>query len=148
MIATCHILTGAAIAVKTQNSALGLVLAFLSHFILDFIPHKEYNVDFKHKFWKFSLLDILKITLDVLVGILIILAINKSIIISLAGGFAAIFPDIIGPLLLAMPKNKVSEAYYDFHIKKIHSLKNKIPKNWEIFTQVLIILISVFLLLR
>jgi hypothetical protein len=148
MIAVCHILTGAVIVTKTQNPILGLFLTFFSHFILDFIPHREYNVDFKQKLWETSFSDILKVTVDVLLGILIILAINKNLIISLAGGFAAILPDIIASLLFCLPKNPLSDAYYNFHIKKMHSLKNKIPQHWEILTQVSVIFISVFFLLR
>jgi len=39
MIATNHALTGAAIVLAVKQPALALPLAFLSHFILDAIPH-------------------------------------------------------------------------------------------------------------
>lgn len=43
MLAASHALTGAVIAAKTQNPVLGFALAFLSHPILDLIPHWDFN---------------------------------------------------------------------------------------------------------
>lgn len=44
MVLTPHILAGAVVAVKIQNPAIGLPLAFLSHFLLDALPHREYSI--------------------------------------------------------------------------------------------------------
>lgn len=43
MILTPHILTGALIGMKLENPILGSLFAFLSHYLLDAIPHWEYN---------------------------------------------------------------------------------------------------------
>lgn len=148
MIITCHLLFGAAIAQKTQNPALGLFFAFLSHFLLDFIPHQEYGVNFKQKFWKAPLLDFLKVGADFLLGILVISAINKNMILALAGGFAAIIPDVIAVLYFVLPENRIMKIYYDFHGGKIHYFKNKIPALWGILSQVAVISVSIFFLLQ
>lgn len=44
MVLASHILAGAVVAVKIQNPAIGLPLAFLSHFLLDALPHSEYSI--------------------------------------------------------------------------------------------------------
>lgn len=44
MVIASHILAGAVIAAKINSPAIGLPLAFLSHFILDALPHREYSI--------------------------------------------------------------------------------------------------------
>ena len=44
MILTPHILAGAVVAAKISNPVIGLPLAFLSHFLLDALPHREYSI--------------------------------------------------------------------------------------------------------
>ncbi len=39
MLSTPHIVTGIAIASKTTNPLIGIPLAFMSHFVLDMVPH-------------------------------------------------------------------------------------------------------------
>jgi len=41
MLATPHIITGAAIGKATGKARLALPLAFLAHFVLDYIPHLD-----------------------------------------------------------------------------------------------------------
>lgn len=43
MLALSHALTGAVIASKTTNPALGYALAVISHPLLDLIPHWDFN---------------------------------------------------------------------------------------------------------
>ncbi len=74
MVLTSHILAGAAIATRINNPILGFVLAFLSHYFLDFIPHREYLIkNVKEKQWSKSYFDFLKIALDISLGVLIII---------------------------------------------------------------------------
>ena len=44
MVLTPHIIAGAVVAAKIWNPLLGLPLAFLSHFLLDALPHREYSI--------------------------------------------------------------------------------------------------------
>lgn len=49
MTATAHALVGGAIAYSFQNPALGIGLSFLSHPILDFIPHWDFGWNWRKK---------------------------------------------------------------------------------------------------
>ncbi|MDQ3093634.1 MAG: hypothetical protein M3Q70_00445 [bacterium] len=51
MRAVNHGLTGAAIAVVVKQPILVLPLAFVSHFVCDFIPHSDVKVFKSRKFW-------------------------------------------------------------------------------------------------
>lgn len=44
MLYTPHFLTGAAIIKTANNPYLGLPLAFLSHIILDLVPHNDFDI--------------------------------------------------------------------------------------------------------
>lgn len=47
MIAAAHMLAGAAVATSIPAPALALPLALASHYILDAIPHREYDVSYR-----------------------------------------------------------------------------------------------------
>lgn len=49
MTATAHALVGGAIAYSIQNPALGITLSFLSHPVLDFIPHWDFGWGWRKK---------------------------------------------------------------------------------------------------
>ncbi len=69
MTATAHALAGAVIATKISNPFIGLPLAFLSHFILDTIPHWDFGTNWQRKS-KLRLVS--ESVLDVIAGILIV----------------------------------------------------------------------------
>jgi len=139
MIFTCHLLTGAAIASKIQSAPLALGLAFLSHYVLDFIPHREYSVkNIFEKRWRKSKLDFLKIFLDFSFGILLILFFSKNPcllstsfwngkLIIYSGAFFAVLPDGFTFLALIFEKSKVLGRHYHFHQNTIHFFK--VPEN-------------------
>jgi hypothetical protein len=146
MIATCHILMGAAIAEKTHNPFLGLFFAFLSHFILDVIPHAEYLTS-SEKSQNKSSGKFLKIFFDGFFALIIILFFSQNKILALAGGFFGGLPDALSFLTSFYPKNIISKKYNTFHIKKLHFLANKkIPLFWRIFSQIFIFFISLYFL--
>ena len=79
MIFTIHFLLGAVLATKIKTIALFVPLAFISHYILDAIPHKQYSLDnIFQKNWKNSFFDFLKIFLDVLLGILLVFILDRK----------------------------------------------------------------------
>src|SRR3989344_8114019 len=49
MTAAAHALVGGAIAYSVQNPALGITLSFLSHPLLDFIPHWDFGWGWRKK---------------------------------------------------------------------------------------------------
>lgn len=145
-----HILAGAAIATRVSNPAYGFIFAFLSHYLLDFIPHWEYSIkNIAEKHWRKSFPDFLKIVLDSSAAILIITLFTKNLFLAFAGGFFAILPDGFAMLYYFFPKNRLLEKHHNiFHTKIVHFLKNeKISLFWRIFFQTLTIFIS-FLLIK
>jgi len=164
MILTVHILTGAAILAKTQNPILGFLFAFLSHFVLDTIPHQQYPVNnITGRQWQESKADFLKIVLDLLLGFLIVLFLicfisqgqsftsEKQLQIFL-GGFSGVLADAFTLLYFLFPKIKFLEMFYNFH-QKIHifNFKNETSPTFlrkvGLGSQILISFISIYFLL-
>ena len=145
MILTPHLLVGAAIATRI-NLPLGLVLAFLSHYFLDFFPHLEYSIEnIQRKKWKKFFPDFLKIFLDISFGSFLIFILSENLLLALAVGFFAILPDGLVILGLIFP-NRLLKIHSDFH-QKIHFPKNKkAPLFWGIFSQVLVMLVAIYFL--
>lgn len=163
MILTAHLLFGAAIASKIQNPFLAAVFAFLGHYLLDLIPHVEYDIkSILNKRWKKSLPAILKVAVDFFSGILIIFIFSDNQPIIYICAFLSILPDgfTVLSLILADPdnepaddyrisRNKILNAHNRFHRTKIHFLKNlNISKFWKISNQALIIIISASLIFQ
>jgi hypothetical protein len=151
MVLTVHILIGAAVAEKTGNPILGLLFAFLSHYLMDAIPHQEYSIrGIEEGRWKNSSKNFLKIFLDILIGFFLITIFSKNYFLAFLGGFSAILPDILTFLYFIFPKIKPLHLLSKFH-KKTHWFKNykiKIPLFWGIFTQVLILFLAISIFLR
>jgi hypothetical protein len=158
MILLVHLLFGAAIASAIKNVPLAIVLAFLSHYFLDFIPHIEYSIEnIEKRRWQKSFSNFLKITLDFCFGILLISMFSGNQPIVYIGAFFAILPDGFSVLNLII-SNKILKIHNGFHKKKIHFLKNnpaldqgrygarKISIFWRILSQITIIVISIFIL--
>jgi len=145
MILTCHFLVGALIAAKIKIIPLALLLDFLSHYLLDFIPHIEYSVkNIKEKSWEKSLPDFLKVILDISSGILLIFILKNQPIIFL-GAFFAVSSDGFSFLSL-ISSNHLIKVHQNFH-RRIHFLENKkISPFWRIFSQISIILIVILLI--
>lgn len=147
MVFTCHLLTGATIISKIQPAPLGFLLAFLSHYILDFLPHSEYSVEnIKKKNWRNSFFDFLRIGIDLSLGIILISIFSDRQLLTYAGALSAILPDGLTFLGIIF-SNKILRHNDDFH-ERIHFLKNKkISAFWRIFSQTVIIVLSILLLL-
>jgi hypothetical protein len=147
MILTPHLLLGAVIAVKIQNPFLAILLAFFSHYFLDFIPHIEYSIkNIIEKNWKKSLPDFLKLFLDFFFGIALILFFTNKAPIIFICSFFAILPDGMSFLNIIV-KNKILKNHSELHQKKLHFLKHKkIPIFWRFLSQIMVIILSIFLL--
>ena len=130
MVFTPHFLLGVAIASKILNPAISLPLAFLSHYVLDLIPHEEYSIDnIYKKQWRKSYIDFLKIFFDCCLGITIALFFTRNPI-AILGGFLALLPDffIFLSILFRNSKNylgRVLMTHYDFHNNVIHSWEKR-----------------------
>jgi hypothetical protein len=149
MLLSAHILTGAAIAAKIQNPILGIFLAFLSHYLLDILPHAEYSIEnIKTKQWKKSTPDFFRVFLDAFLGIALIILITNNNFVALLGGLAAMVPDGLTLLFILFPKNKLLKLH-----QKGHSwlngfiIKREIPYFWGILSQIAISAVAIYFLL-
>ena len=100
MILITHMLLAAATAKLIENPILAIILAFLSHYLLDFIPHAEYN----HKKIKY-------IFIDFFLGLIIIFILAKNPFITYACMFFALIPD--GFTLLDIISNRKNFVWHD-----------------------------------
>jgi len=146
MILIAHLLAGAAIASKIKSIPLAIILSFFSHYLLDIIPHTEYSIkNIKDKQWQKSFPDFLRVSIDFSMSILVILIFSKLNFIILLIAMFAVLPDGLALVNLAFP-NKLLDFHDKIH-EKIHFLKNKKISNfWRVLSQVLVIIISIFLL--
>ena len=136
MILLVHMFFGAAIGSLIGNIPLAVFLSFLSHYFLDILPHIEYSIEnIAKKQWAKTKLEILSVILDFSVGILLISIFSQNTFIFYIFALIAILPD--------------GFTVFNIGIKlhgKIHFLKQKkIPNFWRFSTQIIIIIISIFL---
>lgn len=112
MILTNHAITGAMLATLTPNQPLlGFTAGFLSHFVLDAIPHWDYSLDSFKKdnnnpmnndivINKYFVKDILKIGLDGAIGLsfaylIFCFYMKYSVLTILSGAIGAMIPDAL-----------------------------------------------------
>ena len=147
MILFVHMLFGAAVGSSVNNIPLAIILALLSHYLLDFIPHIDYPLkDTDKKNFILMLPNILKIALDFGSGILLIFLFSKNHPIIYVCAIAAILPDGFTVLNALMP-NKILKFHSKLHPEKVHYFKDKKISNfWRISSQVAVAVISVLIL--
>lgn len=98
-----HSLTGAFIAYSIPNPLVSLPTAFLSHFVLDLLPHWNPSLtNDKKKFGRVSSQTFLIILLDSFIGLLLgfglayrKLPYSNEFLIVIAGSFLAVLPDLV-----------------------------------------------------
>ncbi len=125
MILAPHVLIGAAIASKTAHPLLGILFAFLSHYLVDTIPHAEYGIDnlSEQKRNRAALQEFSLALVDVSLGMLLVFFLvsrNERAAWILAAGFAAALPDAIGVLgeyFLPKPIHHVVNLGHELHTK-------------------------------
>lgn len=172
MILTVHFITGSAITKIIPNKPLAYFLAFLSHFILDALPHTDYSLKGASGGWKKKSFykSVCSLALDLAFGIafIIIWAIvfdNFDVWPALIGGLLGILPDFFNLIAYALYnknfllfikghpladleefKMKTQNPYYRFH----HFVHNKSkPSNFVgVLTQIIVFLISLIILAR
>ena len=136
MILSVHATFGAAVAsMVPSHPVIGFTLGFVSHFALDAIPHRDYDlisvesipnkkfqlVDQIQK--KFSLIrDVVFVSFDALIGFCLafLFFFNPAHpTIFFIGAFAALIPDGLTFLYLLF-KHKSLSHFFDFHTDFIH----------------------------
>ena len=162
MILTPHIIVGAVIGAKTQDLGLIVILALLSHFIMDKLPHWDYDLpavfrEFReNKKIKPLVSDFVKMAIDITIGLLIVFIIiwYKNFLnfdylpFILFGIFISLLPDIIFGLAFLVPSKiarKINKIGGFLHCK--YKEKEGKITFLGLATQIIVIIIScVFLL--
>ncbi|MFY9457399.1 MAG: hypothetical protein WAP23_00480 [Candidatus Spechtbacterales bacterium] len=161
MLLASHILVGAAVAASTPNILLGLVFAFLSHFLLDRIPHWEYSIDplkqIKTKGAKYCMPIFRRVALDTTLGlIMLIVAVgfsrsDVSLAVYIFGGVFGALADGLSFLLFLAPKNailsKFLKYFYALHQKFHFDTKKSPPLRIGIATQAIAILLALYFII-
>ncbi len=161
MILFVHMLFGAAVGSSMKYIPLAIIMAFLSHYFLDFIPHIDYDVRTKKGKYLYGRLPaITKVFFDMCLGFLLIFIFSKSTLptgkqtIIYLYAIIAIIPDSLTVLSGIFP-NKILKAHTHIHTQKVHFLKEdpsagsgqeKISRFWRIFSQIATVIISIILI--
>ncbi len=139
MILTPHALLGAAVANLVPNEpVLGFALAFFSHYVLDMIPHKDYDINsfmdkktstmvsiFKSSAAAIKLLFIILEAIGALIlCFLIFVKDEKSAVITLLGIIGAWLPDFF-QLLYYKFKKQPFIFFQRLHDKMGRDIENK-----------------------
>ena len=162
MLLAPHILVGAAVAASTSNPLLGIVFAFLSHFILDRIPHWEYSVEPLRNISAKGLLYVApilrRVAIDLTAGFVVLIiavAISPNDIPFTAwalGGFFGILPDGLSFLLFIRRKNglwgSILKVFYLIHQKVHFDKKTGLPPlRIGLSTQAIAVLLALYFIL-
>jgi hypothetical protein len=151
MILLVHALIGAVIGSYITNYWLIFLLALISHFLMDIIPHRDYNTEpLEESMGITAWPTMIKIALDLGAGIVLILIFvwNSSIKSAIfLGMISAIIPDGL-TFLYWRTKNSLLGKIALLHRNILHAKDNKkTPLFWGITIQIVISLIAVLLLL-
>lgn len=131
MVFTSHAAVGALIGAKIKNLGLIIIVAILSHFVLDIIPHWDYIG------WAPQKSDLFKMIIDGIIGAIIVFTIIvldylkykkiefKKIIFVFTGIFFSILPDILLLYCVVLHKNGFCYEYRYFNTNFLHFLNKK-----------------------
>jgi len=161
MILSTHAVIGAAVAsLFPGKPILGVSVAFLSHFLLDAIPHWDYNLRSKHqnpldplkddlpfKFNRDYFLDVLKLGLDFFVGIFLSVLIfwhhTHSWQLLLAGALAGVLPDFLQFVYWKVRREPLTSLQrFHFWLHPEAKITQAVP---GIFSQALLVVVVVLL---
>jgi hypothetical protein len=146
MILLTHLLAGAVIGTKIKLLWVAIALSLISHYLLDLIPHSEYNIkNIEEKLWKKSYIDFIKVFTDFALGISVIFLLSDNSTLVYICALVALIPDGLA-LLSRIFGFKILKWHDHFHHDQVHKLKNKISDSGRFFAQTTIIAALVALL--
>ncbi len=153
MILSVHLLAGAAIGSKVKNYWVIFILALISHFVLDAIPHWEYTGLGTNISGDVFMAVTVKALLDILIGVIVIGCLFKSSRLArptLWGAFGTLLPDgLIFTYALAQVFFNWHLAFLTYPIafhNKVHFTDGTTFLFWRIAAEVIIAAISLFVL--
>ena len=159
MTLTTHAIVGAGIvSITTFNPALGLCAAFVSHFVIDTIPHINYEVvsesmkpggntthfNFNKDFFK----DVFFIGVDGIAGLIIpilVFSTPKTFWLIVAGACAGMLPDAL-QFAYSRYKHEPLISLQRFH-EWIHTITPyKFDRFWGTVSQILLVVIFIIVI--
>jgi len=153
MLLTPHALVGGAIGASSENIAFVFIVAFLSHFVLDALPHTDWGTwhnyveDVKLKWYDYLLFIIDSLTTLVIAVILYLRGYDFIIIIA---EFTAVIVDLIDNV--PFWKNQLRKIFLLnwLHVvhEKIHFKLNKRFWYWGIITQLIIVWFGIVIIFK
>src|SRR4030042_5884789 len=127
MLLPPHILFGAAIGSKIASPAAVFSLCFITHYLLDALPHYEYDISgLKGKSAKKIIIDLLQVGVDFSIGISLALFLvwnSPMRTTAILGMLSALVPDMLLFLHYRHPKSKFLNIFAAPH-HAVHYLKN------------------------
>jgi len=145
MLASVHMVAGSFLAQNLKEPWLVAPLAFSSHFLLDMIPHQEFNLPAHFSFKKIK--PVIVVFLDLLAGLFLSLALLKNLDFSTIkliglGLFFALLPDILENLTFLNLRTKFLDGFRAFH----HKIQNEEIGRGAAFLIQIALIVSFFLL--
>lgn len=136
MILSLHAITGAVIGSSVENPLESSILALISHYFIDFLPHFDYKIENIQKGdWKSASPEFLKIAADLIIsGAIVTFVIYKNpanILSILLATFFSLFPDGLMLVHFIFSKkspelfiSKFLAKHYEFHYKMHSSVRS------------------------
>lgn len=117
------------------------MLSIFAHYLMDTIPHREYDISsLKKKLSKKSIPDLTQITIDFLIGVILSFWFTWNTVplaAIIAGIIGSVLPDFL-TFIYWQTKTPFLKAITDFHRDTIHPKNNKnTPLIWGLGTQVI-----------
>lgn len=149
MTATGHALVGASIATQIPNPWISLPLSFLSHFIIDKIPHWDAMTN-KHNKTKRQIYT--QTAIDIILGYFLVIIIFWGIfkvsdpVLVMLSAFTAQLPDFLEAPYLVL-NSKAFPFYQNYKIQKwIHDVwfNSRLNPPWGIVTQAAVVALFLF----
>lgn len=141
MISLNHVLAGTAIGLAVKQPALAIPLAFLSHFVLDTIPHFSYE----WPGWSFRRIWAIDAVLSAITIVLLCAAAPDLALAIIAGGVFAELPDVLWLYENLVIKAKSQHWFFRFH-RKIQWSESQRGLLLEIGYAVALVMVNVWLL--
>lgn len=144
MTVSNHILAGSAIALTFKQPLIVLPLAFLSHFLLDAVPHFGYSRGgykeiFTHK------LSYAVLFLDIVGIAAVISTFVFASWLTFAAALIALLPDVVWPYrYFYYERNEIQEAMYRF--TRFHEKIQWCERSWGIVVEVPLFVLGFVLL--
>lgn len=106
VIATPHMLAGAACATRVRTPAAGLAVGTLTHLLLDALPHRDYQR---------SALGGTLLAADLSAGTLVVCILGGCTHVTLAGALGGLLPDLLGRAERSLPVRPIGWVHAMVH---------------------------------